>query len=212
MAFTRCNLGVPRCVVRHENDPGVLYAERRHRNAEGQTLTQGGWLVGSPGEAPPLPPFGLDADSLARLAALGWSAKEVADAWTQIANAWGWSPITTPPGYTESLRRDLGLDTESGVWFNGGTEGRPTPREKETNMTKIDQVALDVIDALLREDGDFERDPGQVLFGLAEATGHDYKACSLAVLYLETMGFVEVERRDAPEAHKANRLIKIRLL
>jgi hypothetical protein len=104
------------------------------------------------------------------------------------------------------------LDTESRVCFTGGTEGEAPPREKETNMTQIDQVALDLIDALLREDGEFERDPGQVLYGLAEATGHDYKACSLGVLYLESMGFVEVERRDAPEAHKANRLIRIRLV
>lgn len=104
------------------------------------------------------------------------------------------------------------LDTRGGVWFTGVTEEAKAAPGKETTMTKIDQVALDVIDAILAEDGTFTREAGQVLHGLADSTGHDYKAISLAVLYLEQAGFVSVDRQDHPEAHRANRLVGIRLI
>ena len=78
-------------------------------------------------------------------------------------------------------------------------------------MNKIDQVALDIIDAIGAEGGEFARDPGQVLLDLSAVTGHEYKSVSLAVLYLERMDMVEVDRYDAPEAHRANRLVRIRL-
>lgn len=79
-------------------------------------------------------------------------------------------------------------------------------------MNRIDQVALDVIDAIGDEGGEFEREPGHVLLDLAEATGHEYKSVSLAVLYLERMGMVEVDRYDEPQARRANRLVRIRLI
>lgn len=188
-----CNQGVPQCIVRHHHDE----VGGDHRNVAGEYLTSEGRTL-RPGQTLLRDFVPQSGEPVTLCLGQRWFVGRMADPNTE-----------TPPGWT---RLRLVLDTESQVWFNGGTEGEAPPREKETTMTKIDQVALDVIDALLREDGDFERDPGQVLFGLAEATGHEYKAVSLAVLYLESMGFVDVERRDSPEAHKANRLIRIRLL
>jgi hypothetical protein len=143
--------------------------------------------------------LGLDEDTMLRLAACGWSPQDLATAWTQILNAYRRPSVPN-------------LDTESKVWFNRGTERGKAPRRKETQMNRIDQVALDIIDAIGNEGGEFEREPGQVLHGLAEATGHDYKEVSLGVLYLERMEMVEVDRYDAPEAHRANRLVRVRLI
>lgn len=79
-------------------------------------------------------------------------------------------------------------------------------------MANIDDAALEVLDCLVSHKGRIERDPGEVLFYIAEATGLGYHKVSMVVLHLERLGFVRVERKDAPEAHKANRLCAVELI
>jgi hypothetical protein len=78
-------------------------------------------------------------------------------------------------------------------------------------VSKLEDAALDVIDAVLAEGGSFERDAGDVLKDLADATDRPYKTVSLAVLYLEREGLAEVERWGAPESHRANKLVRVTL-
>lgn len=73
-------------------------------------------------------------------------------------------------------------------------------------MSQVDQVAVDVLEHVIANDGEVTGEAGTVLKAIAEATGNEYKAVSVAVLYLERMGFVQVARKDEPESRRANRI------
>lgn len=86
-------------------------------------------------------------------------------------------------------------------------------------QTNLETNALAVID-VLAEEGDYFTAPyGQVLITLTRRIyGEDkkigdpeYKAISLAVLYLEEADFVVVDRAHRDEAQKANIVLSIRL-
>lgn len=97
------------------------------------------------------------------------------------------------------------LDSEARLWFDGGM----TESKKDT--TYLAAVMDDILDVLILEEGPFVREPGQVLRAMAEITGHDYFTVSHAVLRLERIGLVEVERWSHREAQRANKLVSIRL-
>lgn len=86
-------------------------------------------------------------------------------------------------------------------------------------QTNIETTALAIID-VLTEEGDYFTAPwGQVLVGIARRIYGDhikvgdpeYKAVSIAVLYLEAADFVTVERANRDESQKANVVLSVRL-
>lgn len=93
--------------------------------------------------------------------------------------------------------------------------------KEEHHMTQIDEAQLRVLDILIEEGGYFTADYGQVLVSLAQRAfdddeirvGHTkYQRISMAVIRLEAIGFLTVERAHRDEAQKANIIVAIRLL
>lgn len=88
------------------------------------------------------------------------------------------------------------------------------------NNSLHEQTMLSVLDTLIEHDGLWSGRPGEVLSSLSQyifgpdavTQFNEYHQVSLAVLGLEDMGFVRVDRRDRTEAHKANVLLRIILL
>lgn len=86
-------------------------------------------------------------------------------------------------------------------------------------QTNLETNALAIIDALAEEGDYFTAPYGRVLVGLAQRiygdhvrTGDpEYKAISLAVLYLEAADLVVVDRALRDEAHQANVILSLRL-
>ena len=86
-------------------------------------------------------------------------------------------------------------------------------------QTNLETNALAVIDVLAQAGDIFTADYGQVLVELTRAIyGEDkkvgdpeYKAISMAVLYLEQADLVTVERAHRDESQKANIVLSIRL-
>ncbi len=76
----------------------------------------------------------------------------------------------------------------------------------------LESAALDLLDAVIAAGGAYDQgDPGEVLGNLAHDAGVAYKTASLALLYLEREGLVDVERWDAQEARQANKIVKVAL-
>ncbi len=93
------------------------------------------------------------------------------------------------------------------------THGSEAPdRKGRHGMTQVDRVAVDVLEFVMDSGGWYEAEAGTVLSSIAEATGNPYKAVSVAVLYLERMGFVEVGRASHPQPERANRIESIQVV
>lgn len=73
----------------------------------------------------------------------------------------------------------------------------------------VEHAMLAVLDYVIEQGGEVADEPGHVLSGLAAATGLPYKAVSVAVLALEQVEFVQVERAVRPDAHQANRICRV---
>lgn len=95
------------------------------------------------------------------------------------------------------------------------------PTTGGTTMSQIDDLQLRVLDVLIAHDGYFGGEWGQVLVSLAqEAFGdedirsqdREYQQTSIALLRLEAVGFVHVDRAYRDEAQKANVITAVRLL
>jgi hypothetical protein len=80
-------------------------------------------------------------------------------------------------------------------------------------MAKIDEYASKVLDVILEHEGVYSQgDAGEVLGNLAHESEVPYKAVSVVVLYLESLGFVEVDRVTHREAHRANKIASIKVI
>jgi hypothetical protein len=95
------------------------------------------------------------------------------------------------------------------------------PTTEVPPMSQIDDLQLRVLDVLIEHDGYYSAEFGRVLVTLAqEAFGDEdirtgdrqYHQTSIAVLRLEQVGFVTVDRAYRDEAEKANVITGIRLL
>ena len=84
-------------------------------------------------------------------------------------------------------------------------------------MTRIEEMQLEIIELLIDNGGYWTGGDAEVLVSLASAlTGTEqkvgsnaYKRTSLAILMLERIGFVQVERRYTDEAQRANVIERI---
>ena len=75
----------------------------------------------------------------------------------------------------------------------------------------VEQAMLNVLDYIIAQGGEVADEPGRLLATIATATGVPYKAVSVAVLALEQIGFVQVERASHPDPGRANRVARIAL-
>jgi hypothetical protein len=88
------------------------------------------------------------------------------------------------------------------------------------NQSNHEQAMVSVLDVLLEHDGLWSHRPGETLsllsqriFGPDAVVGsNEYHRISLAVLDLERIGLVRVDRVHRREAHKANLIRRIILL
>lgn len=74
----------------------------------------------------------------------------------------------------------------------------------------IEEAALLILDVIIEHHGHFDRgEPGEVLGNLAAEAGVPYKVASMAVLYLERIELVAVERLTHPTHARANRIVAV---
>lgn len=80
-------------------------------------------------------------------------------------------------------------------------------------MAKIDEYMDRVLDVLIEHQGVYTQgDAGEVLGNLAHESEVPYKAVSVVVLRLESLGFVQVDRVSHREAHRANKIASITVI
>lgn len=79
-------------------------------------------------------------------------------------------------------------------------------------MTQLDETMLLVLDYVIAGDGEVQAEPGHLLSEIAEFIHAPYKAVSVAVLALEQIGFIQVERASHPDPARANRVCRIALV
>ena len=85
---------------------------------------------------------------------------------------------------------------------------RQSRRRNNENATSVDIVWEFLYYHKIWEQGE----PGEVLRNLAKAAGVGYGQASRAVIILEEMGLVAVDRTVYPHPYQSNRLIRIQVL
>lgn len=76
----------------------------------------------------------------------------------------------------------------------------------------VDKVASDVLSYVMSQGGEVEAEPGRLLARLTDATGYTYSQVSLAVRYLEDVGFLYVERLSDTTRRQHNMLVMVRVV
>lgn len=78
---------------------------------------------------------------------------------------------------------------------------------------KIDDVASALLDHVVESGGVVEdrTESGQLIKGMAEATGVTYGQCAVAVRYLEDIGFLRVERYSHNVSSQHNFVVRVEL-
>lgn len=79
-------------------------------------------------------------------------------------------------------------------------------------MASLDEVMNAVLDEVIAQGGHIATEPGQLIKQVAGAIECDYFATATAIQRLESIGFLTVERWSRPEAHRANKLVRIELV
>jgi hypothetical protein len=128
--------------------------------------------------------------------------------------------LATPATTTDDLTRNLRNRVPSRKGC-GKMMADQQPTTEVPPMSQIDDLQLRILDVLIENDGRFSAPWGQVLVSLARAAfdnedimtqEREYHQTSIALLRLEAVGFVTVERAYRDEAEKANVITAVTLL
>lgn len=128
--------------------------------------------------------------------------------------------VVQPPEPDSPLGRIRNHVRDLPPWGKLVTDQSATNVE-ENHVSHIEDLQLRVLDVLIEEHGYFTAPWGQVLVTLArrafddegiQSQDREYQQTSMAVLRLEVVGFVSVDRAYRDEAQKANVITGIRLL